>query len=160
MRLASFVFGAAAGAAGAWFLDPNDGARRRNVVRDKAGKYARKGGAEVTRRADYAAGVAKGAAHQAAPASGRGDAAERLNDPALARKVESEIFRGADIPKGDIAVNVEDGVVYLRGQVDRPELIESLMVRASAVDGVRGIENLLHTPGTPARSKDESKAGV
>jgi osmotically-inducible protein OsmY len=160
MRFASFVLGAAAGAAGAWFLDPNDGTRRRHVVRDKAAKYARKGGAEVTRQADYAAGVAKGAAYEAAPTSGRGDAAERLNDPALARKVETEIFRDADVPKGDISVNVEDGVVYLRGQVERPELIESLMVRASQVDGVRSVENLLHTPGTPAPTKDESKAGA
>jgi osmotically-inducible protein OsmY len=160
MRLTSFLFGAAAGAAASWFLDPNDGTRRRHILRDKAAKYARKGGEEVGRRVDYAAGVATGAAHQAAPTSDRGDAAERLNDPALARKVETEIFRDADIPKGDVSVNVENGVVYLRGQIDRPELIESLGVRASSVDGVKGVQNLLHTPGTPAPTKDESTAGV
>jgi gas vesicle protein len=32
------LFGAAIGAAAAWFLDPNDGTRRRNLVRDKATK--------------------------------------------------------------------------------------------------------------------------
>jgi osmotically-inducible protein OsmY len=156
MRTGSFLFGAVAGAAAAWFLDPNDGARRRNVARDKAFKYARKGGAEVTRKADYAAGAAKGAVYQAAPTTERGDTAERLNDPALARKVETEIFRDADVPKGDVSVNVENGVVYLRGVVGEPELVDRLGEEAGKVDGVRGVQNLLHTPGTPAPTKDET----
>ena len=46
MAIPSFLLGAAAGAAAAWFLDPNDGARRRSVAQDKAMKYARKGAAE------------------------------------------------------------------------------------------------------------------
>ncbi len=151
-RVSSLLFGTAAGAAGAWFLDPNDGARRRNVVRDKALKYARKGGAEAARKGEYAAGVAKGAAHSATPSS-REDAAERLNDPALARKVESVIFREADAPKGDVNVNVEDGVVYLRWQVENNEIMEELEKQARKVDGVKDVQNLLHQPGTPAPAK-------
>jgi osmotically-inducible protein OsmY len=150
------AFGAAAGAAAAWFLDPNDGARRRNVARDKALKYARRGGAEVTRKADYAAGQAKGAVAQATP-SDRAPAEERLNDPALQAKVESELFRPADAPKGQVSVNVEHGVVWLRGEVESPELIRSLGERAGQVEGVRGVENLLHGPGTPAPHKDEPR---
>jgi osmotically-inducible protein OsmY len=147
MRAATFLLGAASGGAAAWFFDPNDGARRRNVARDKAFKYARKTGAEAQRKADYAAGVAKGAAYEAAPTGDRGDPAERLNDPALARKVESEIFRDADAPKGAVSVNVENGVVYLRGQLDDREAIERLAKAAGEVEGVHGVENLLHTPG-------------
>lgn len=158
-RAASFIFGAATGAAAAWFLDPNDGARRRSVAQDKAMKYARQGSQEVQSQAQYAAGAVKGAAYEAAPTSGeRGDAAERLNDPALARKVESEIFRDADVPKGDVDVNVEDGVVYLRGQVADQDLIDRLGQAAGAVDGVSRVENLLHLPGTPAPTKDEATA--
>jgi osmotically-inducible protein OsmY len=155
IRPASLIFGAAAGAAAAWFLDPNDGARRRNVVRDKALKYARKGGAEAERKARYAAGQAKGTAYEAAPTADRGDAAERLNDPALARKVETEIFRGEDVPKGDVSVSVEDGVVYLRGEVDEA-WIGRLGEEAANVDGVREVQNLLHPPGTEARAKQEA----
>jgi osmotically-inducible protein OsmY len=156
-RLKSLTLGAAAAGAAAWFLDPNDGKRRRHMVRDKAMKYARRGSAEASRKAEYAAGVAKGAAYEAAPIpSDREPAEERLNDPALARKVESEIFRDADVPKGDVAVNVEDGVVYLRGQLAEQEMIERLGEEAAKVDGVRGVQNLLHTPGTPAPSKEES----
>jgi osmotically-inducible protein OsmY len=156
MRSASLVIGAAAGAAAVWFLDPNDGARRRHLVRDKAMKYVRKAGAEAERKASYAAGQAKGVAHEVTPTGDRGEPAERLNDPALTRKVETEIFRAADAPKGAVSVNVEDGVVYLRGEVDDPDAIRRLAEDAAKVDGVRGVENLLHEPGTPAPSKQET----
>src|SRR4051812_50143948 len=112
MSARSLVFGAAAGAAAVWFLDPNDGARRRNMVRDKAFKYARQGGAEAQRKAGYAAGQAKGAVQDAAPTGG-GKGHEELGDAGLARKVETEIFRAEDAPKGAVSVNVEAGVVYL-----------------------------------------------
>ena len=145
------LFGAAAGFAAAWFLDPNDGTRRRNVLRDKTIKYARRGKETAVRKADYATGQVKGAASAATPSS-RPPAEERLNDPALARKVESEIFRGEDIPKGDISVNAEYGVIYLRGEVPSRELIEELTTRAAGVDGVREVQNLTHLPGEPART--------
>jgi len=147
------ILGAAAGFAAAWFLDPNDGTRRRNVARDKALKYARQGKDEAVRKADYAAGQVKGAAVQKAPVGGREDAGERLNDPALKDKVESEIFRDADAPKDKVSVNVEDGVVYLRGQLDDREAIERLGDAAGKVEGVRSVESLLHTPGEPAPTK-------
>jgi osmotically-inducible protein OsmY len=146
MRAMTLMVGAAAGAAAAWFLDPNDGARRRNVTRDKAMKYARRGKDEAVRRADYAAGQAKGTATQAMPGAGRPDAGERLNDPALARKVESEIFRDADAPKGQVSVDVQESVVFLRGELDDPQWIERLAEAAGRVEGVRGVENRLHTP--------------
>jgi osmotically-inducible protein OsmY len=147
------ILGAAAGFAAAWFLDPNDGARRRNVARDKALKYARQGKDQAVRRADYAAGRIKGAAVQKAPVGGREEAAERLNDPALKDKVESEIFREPDAPKDRVSVNVEDGIVYLRGQLDDRDAIERLRDAAGKVEGVRAVESLLHTPDEPAPTK-------
>ena len=75
------------------------------------------------------------------------------DDVTLARKVESEIFRGAEAPKGDVLVNAEHGVVFLRGQVQTDEEIKSLEQATLAVDGVKGVETLLHTPGTPAPMK-------
>jgi osmotically-inducible protein OsmY len=143
------LFGAAAGFAAAWFLDPNDGTRRRHVLRDKATSYARKGKQEAVRKADYAAGQAKGAASTVTP-SARPPAEERLNDPALASKVESEVFRDEDIPKDKINVNVEHGVVYLRGEVPDRELMDELVTRARKVDGVQGVENLTHVAGSQA----------
>jgi osmotically-inducible protein OsmY len=60
--------------------------------------------------------------------------------------VKSEIFEPAEAPKASVKVNVENGVVYLRGEVKRPDEIRKLVKGAGAVDGVRGVENLLHTP--------------
>ena len=99
----------------------------------------------------HASDVAKGVAHKATP--GSDSSAGSLNDPALAQKVESEIFRDADAPKGSVVVNAENGLVYLRGQVDSQEQIEQLVAKAGRVDGVRCVESLLHTPGSPAPMK-------
>ena len=152
------IVGAALGAAAAWFLDPNDGTRRRNVTRDKALKYVRKGSDQAAQKAAYATETIKGKAAAVTP-SDREPAAERLNDPALQAKVESEIFRSEDAPKDRVTVNVEDGVVSLRGELDDPSAIESLRAAAAKVDGVRGVESLLHGPGEPAPTKDESQVG-
>jgi osmotically-inducible protein OsmY len=73
-----------------------------------------------------------------------------FDDATLAQKVQSELFRDADAPKGSVDVNVQQGVVQLRGEVGRPELIDELVSKARRVQGVRDVENLLHTTGQPA----------
>src|SRR5919106_4292863 len=146
------LFGATIGAAAAWFLDPNDGARRRNVVRDKAMKYARRGKDEAARKATYAGTAVKGKA-TAVAGTGREPAEERLNDPALKAKVESEVFRDADFPKDRVSVNVEDGIAWLRGEVDDRQTISRIYQATARIEGVRGVENLLHTSDEPAPTK-------
>ena len=153
------IFGAALGAAAAWFLDPNDGTRRRNTTRDKALKLARKGQEQAAQQATYATNTVKGKAAAVSPSTSREPADERLNDPALQAKVESEIFRSADAPKDKVSVNVENGVVYLRGELDDSEAAERLREAASKVDGVQGVESLLHRPGEPAPTKEGSEVG-
>ena len=137
--------GAAIGAAAVWFLDPDRGGDRRT----QALGYARKG-------KDQAVQAGEGLSDKVGSGDERAPASERFNDPALQAKVESEIFRPEGAPKGEVSVNVEDGVVYLRGQLDDPSAIESLRQAASKVDGVRGVESLLHEPGQPAPHKDEA----
>src|SRR5215213_4761223 len=153
---AAVAAGAAGGAAGAYFLDPQQGKRRRHVAFDRLLALLRRGKAESERKARYAAGVAKGAAAEAA---GAGEGAEWLPDPELANKVRSEIFRGEDAPKGDVNVNAENGVVYLRGQVDSPEDVQRLATQAREVTGVREVVNLLHPPGEPAPTKESVGTG-
>ena len=80
---------------------------------------------------------------------------KEYDDTTLARKVETEIFRAEDAPKGQVDVNVVDGVVYLRGELEQPELVDELVEKTRKVSGVKGVENLLHTPGTPAPSAPE-----
>jgi osmotically-inducible protein OsmY len=156
MTMFKILFGAAIGAAAAWFLDPNDGTRRRNVLRDKSMKFAREGGGKAVQQASYAGSAIKGKATAAAPGTGRDPAEERLNDPALQAKIESEAFREADVPKDKVSVNVEDGIAFLRGEVEDRQTISRIYQATARVEGVRGVENLLHMPGEPAPTKDES----
>jgi hypothetical protein len=72
------------------------------------------------------------------------------DDAELAHKVESIVFRDDSLPKGDVSINAENGTVFLRGQVDSPDTIVRLERAVREVEGVGGVENLLHVPGTPA----------
>jgi osmotically-inducible protein OsmY len=149
------ILGAAAGFAAAWFLDPDQGTRRRNQARDQALSFARGKKDAAVGQAKSAAEQAKGAATSASPVGGREDAEERLNDPALQAKIESEAFRGADVPAEKVSVNVEDGVAYLRGELDDQDAANRLVEAVREVDGVRDVQSLLHQPGEPAPAKDE-----
>jgi osmotically-inducible protein OsmY len=73
-----------------------------------------------------------------------------VDDQTLKAKIESEVFRDTEAPKGDVNVNGEHGVVYLRGQLEDKSLIGELEQRVRTVKGVDRVENLLHTPGTEA----------
>ena len=137
----------AIGAALAYFFDPDNGRRRRSVAADKAGKYFRSAGRQAQGVGAQAAGLKEKATHRKEQEKPQPD------DVTLARKVESEIFRDADVPKGKINVNVEDGVVFLRGEIEQPDLIKDLEQQARKVQGVQGVENLLHAPGQEAPAK-------
>jgi len=155
-RARLFLAGAAAGA-GALFVAGPNGRRRRNIARDGVMALFRTLSRVVRRKARRVEGAAAGAVHETAQRTRSTDGNEP-GDATLAAKVESEIFRDKDVPKGDINVNAENGVIYLRGQVDSPDLIERLVAAARDVDGVKDVESLLHLPGTPAPTKAEGRA--
>jgi osmotically-inducible protein OsmY len=144
-----FALAGAIGAALAYFFDPDNGRRRRKEAIKRTAKAFRQAGRQALGAASQAKGMKEKATHLSEEEKPQPD------DVTLARKVESEIFRGADVPKGQINVNVEDGVVYLRGELDRPDLIKDLESQARKVQGVQGVENLLHTPGQEAPAKPE-----
>jgi osmotically-inducible protein OsmY len=141
----TFALGAVAGAAAAHFLDPDSGRRRRHEMRDQAQAKATGAASTVQAQAHHAAGMAKGAASSVTPGHTR---LEEPDDVTLARKVETHIFRAHDAPKGTVSVDVQAGVAYLRG-VAPPEWIARLGNEAQHVDGISGVKNLLHSPGTP-----------
>ena len=168
----SFALGAVAGAAAAHLLDPENGAARRGRLREQVNARTRRGASAVQAQAQEAAGTVQEQARQAAgtiqeqaqeaagtvqeqarQAAGAAPAGEpRLADPddqTLARRVETEIFRDADAPKGGVSVDVQAGVAYLRGEAP-PEWVARFGDRAAAVEGISRVENLLHPSGTPA----------
>jgi osmotically-inducible protein OsmY len=144
-----FALAGAIGAALAYFFDPDNGRRRRKQLIDRTGKAFRQAGKRAGDAAAQAEGVKQKATHRKEQEKPQPD------DVTLARKVESEIFRDSDVPKGKINVNVEDGVVYLRGELEQPDLIEDLEKQARKVQGVQGVENLLHVPGQEAPTRAE-----
>ncbi len=147
-RVLTFVAGAAAGAAATYFLDPQGGARRRSETREKAVTTVKSSAASAASQATAQAGKVAGKAQSAARSAMPGH--EDYDDVTLVRKVESEIFRAADAPKGEVSVNAENGVVFLRGELDDATWIERLGREAEQVDGVKAVRNLLHAAGTPA----------
>jgi osmotically-inducible protein OsmY len=141
-----FALGTALGALLAYFFDPQNGRRRRALFIDRAGAAARSGGRQA---AQARAGVTAQAYSVAQQVQHRQEEPKDLDDATLADKVRTQIFRDADAPKGDVLVNVQNGVVQLRGEVE-PDLIDELVAETRKVQGVRDVENLLHTPGTQA----------
>jgi hypothetical protein len=139
----------ATGAALMYFYDPEHGARRRNVARDRARATFRRGSERLDRFSRLVGAEREGFRQRLAhPAS---EQAPPPNDAALAQKVETEVFRDPDVPKGKINVNAEDGVVVLRGEANTPAQINAIVERVRAIPGVRDVENLLHLPQTAAR---------
>ena len=140
--------GLAVGALLEYFLDPKAGRRRRHTARDRVLSRLRHGERRAivrTRRAEsHAFGVAR------RTINARRRAEEPPDDLTLTQKVESQLFRRAGVPKGQINVNAEDGVVFLRGVVERQEDIERMEAATRRIAGVREVENLVHLPGTPA----------
>jgi osmotically-inducible protein OsmY len=140
MRMMKRLRWLAIGWAAAYFGDPEKGARRRAVAKDKAGAYwrrlVRRGEHRLRRTKGYATGRVQRVKHLR-------EQPKDYDDATLADKVKSEVFRPADAPKADVNVNVANGVVELRGQVDDPELIDELVKRVRKVHGVQDVRSYL-----------------
>ena len=135
------------GAALSYFFDPQNGKRRRKTAADRLAGISRRHGKRIVKgAAAQTHGLTQKATHL------KEEPKPQPDDVTLARKVETEIFRAADVPKGKINVNAENGKIVLRGEADSPEMIDELVAKARSVQGVQDVENLLHTPGQPAPS--------
>jgi hypothetical protein len=127
--------------------DPIAGRRRRAELRDRTGKLLRTSGRRAGRLGRHSASYAHGLKQRARHSR---EAPKELDDATLAQKVETEIFRPPDVPKGQINVNVQKGLVQLRGEVPSPEMSRDLEEQVRKIKGVREVENLLHPPGVRA----------
>jgi osmotically-inducible protein OsmY len=80
------------------------------------------------------------------------------NDATLVQKVRSEVLGSEPFAGHSIAVSAADGTVTLRGQLSDPAHISALEQRVDKVAGVRKVENLVHTPGSPAPNKQAARS--
>lgn len=134
--------------AAAYFLDPDQGKRRPHLAQDRVAGFFRQRMRRTERAARAATSYAEGYRERA-------KAVVREEQPpgddvTLKHKIETEVFRDPDAPKGSVNIDVAGGVVTLRGEVDRPEQVRDLEAKARSIAGTRDVENLLHTPGSPA----------
>lgn len=139
------------GAALTYFFDPQQGRRRRAMAGDRIAAFFRRRARQGEQLGSAASAKTEGLTQKAKHL--QEEPKPQPDDVTLTRKVETEIFRDADVPKGQINVNAENGKIYLRGEVGKPELIKDLEERARKVQGVTEVENLLHLPGAEAPSK-------
>jgi hypothetical protein len=146
--------GAIAGAVAAYFFDPQQGRARREQFIDWSGARLRRGWRALNRLGSRAA--SNGAAFPQRMVRLR-SGPRPADDLTLRDRVESEVFRNADLPKGQINIDVESAVVTIRGQVDNAFQIASVEKAVLKVPGVAGVENLLHVDGTPAPNKAQAR---
>lgn len=147
----SILAAGAVGGALEYLLDPERGRRRRNMARDRLAATVRRGSRSLSRTARGASTHAYSLSQKALHLQPEEWSAP--NDATLVQRVESRLFRDPTIPKGQLTINAEAGVVVLRGELDRPEDIRAVEAAVLKMPGVRDVDNLLHLPGTPAPSK-------
>jgi BON domain len=133
--------------AAAYFLDPDQGKRRRHLAKDRVAGFFRQHARTTKQAAHTAAGYAE-AFKERAKARVREERAPG-DDVTLKNKIETELFRAPDAPKGSVNIDVADGIVTLRGLVDRPGQVRDLEAKTRSIAGTRDVNNLLHTPGSP-----------
>jgi hypothetical protein len=147
----------AAGAGLMYFLDPESGKRRRTMWRDRSGAIARRTARRVERIGQVTASEAYGLRQKVTHL--RPAETKVANDADLVARVESEVFRDPDIPKGEININaVNEDTIVVRGEVESRTQIHAIERAIKRVHGVRRVENLLHLPGMPAPNKEAAIA--
>jgi hypothetical protein len=138
-----------------FFLDPERGRRRRNMARDRLMARTRRLGRMLMRMGRGAAAETYGVSHKIVhlvPTS-----TDVPDDETLCQRVESQLFRDRHVPKGNLNISCEHGMVILRGELDNAADIGRIEDRVRRVAGVRGVQNLLHPTGTPAPNKERSR---
>lgn len=155
-RAASVVVGAAGaacGAVGAYFFDPDRGHARRARLHDQAAGTIRHSVRRVNRAARssarYAAGRWRGRVYRLTHLRGQ----VPPDGATLADKVRSEVLGSARFAGTHITVDAVQGRVALRGQLADQADIEELERRVLHISGVHSVDNMVHTPGTPAPNK-------
>lgn len=142
------LLGAAGGAAASFLFDPARGRARRARLADQGAATVRR----VARKGERAAAHIRSSVEGrvAAMRAGQATTARAMDDATLTDRVRSIVFSDDAIPKGDLNINVERGIVVLRGEVTDEALRARIVSQVEAIDGVWSVRDLLHLPGEPA----------
>jgi hypothetical protein len=139
------ILGFALGAALMFFLDPDSGRRRRALVREKSGRYARETGERQAALARHARNRVHGAM---ATIRQRIHPDDVIEDAVLLERVRAALGHVVPDPHA-VDIRVRCGTVILKGPA-RQEQIAELVACAQGVNGVREVENRLSLAGDSA----------
>ena len=135
-----------------YFLDPRSGRGRRARTKDQLLARTRRTTRQAQEKVSYAGDRLEGVAHSVIQSDGEAPD----DDKTLADKVKSEVLGGSEFEGHQVVVDAVDGVVTLRGELQRPEQINDLEAAVRKVAGVHEVENFVHLPATPAPNKQDS----
>jgi len=138
-----------------YFCDPQQGRRRRSMLRDRWTARTRRMGRGMRAMWRGAAADAYGASHRLVHWVPRDT--DVADDETLRQRVESQLFRDRHVPKGQLNITAEHGTIILRGELETIDDITHLEERVRHMHGVRRVHNLLHPQGTPAPNKERSR---
>jgi osmotically-inducible protein OsmY len=142
------LLGAAGGAVASLLLDPDRGRARRARLVDQGAATVRQAVRSGERAVNQVRSAVQG--RMAAVRAEHTPSARPIDDATLTDRVRSIVFRDDGIPKGDLNVNVERGIVVLRGEVPDEEMRARIVSEVEAIDGVWSVRDLLHLTGEPA----------
>jgi osmotically-inducible protein OsmY len=146
------IVAGATGAAVAYLLDPQRGRGRRAQLADQGAatlRHAAHGAERVVRSVTSTAEGKLEALTQG------GSRVAATDDVTLRDRAESILFRDPKVPKGAINLSAERGTLVLRGEVPNARMRAKLGREAEKIDGVWGVQNLLHLPGEMAGEERE-----
>jgi osmotically-inducible protein OsmY len=133
-----FFLALVAGMAIEYFLDPKDGTQRRNKLMNQL--------KPMTGSVAGGMGPIKGMMPH-------GHDNTNPDDKTLKDRVESEVLRDPKFGRAPINFNVENGIVVIHGELPTQADIDQLVNWVRSIRNVKGVENLLHLPGTVAPNK-------
>ena len=148
--------GALLGALAVYLFDPQRGKSRRALLVQWTSARVREGVRSLNQLGRYSSSTAA-ALPQRMISLNSAQRRPTPDDLTLRDRVETEVFRDPEMPKGEINFDVNNGIVTIRGSVDNAFRIATIEKAVFKVPGVSGVENLLHVAGTPAPNKAEAR---
>ena len=140
------IVAGATGAAIAYLSDPQRGKARRAQLADQGAAAVRHASREAERALHVVTSTAEGKIEALTQGGSRVAATD---DVTLRDRAESILFRDPKVPKGSINISAERGTLVLRGEVPDAKMRDKLGREAEKIEGVWGVNNLLHLPGEP-----------
>lgn len=145
-RLFWALAGMATGMGVAYLMDPDRGRARRTEIQQRLTSAGTDLADTAAKRADHAAGVARGAVAETA---GRATPQDVPDDPkTLEARIRSEVFGHRD-DVGKVVLRVDGpGQVAVKGTVPTPVVERELLAEIANVEGVKDVSNELAVAGT------------